>query len=101
MLDNDRLMMVGLIESGQRSSGSEPWSPSATRDSPAPTPQTPSWERHRSVFPPWSQFLQLNQNSHGVKINVAIVGAKRHVLTMANAKNSKWQGLLACWDLQI
>lgn len=50
---------------------------------------------------PQSQFLQLNQNSHGAKINVAIVEAKRHVLTMANAKNSKWQGLLACWDLQI
>lgn len=50
---------------------------------------------------PRSQFLQLNQNSQGAKINVAIVGAKRHILTMANAKNSKWQGLLACWDLQI
>lgn len=100
MSDNGRLMVLGLIELGQRSSGSEPWSLRVTHLPPA-APHTPSWERQRSVFPPQSQFLQLNQNSHGAKINVAIVGAKRHVLTMANAKNSKWQGLLACWDLQI
>lgn len=93
-------MVLGLIELGQRSSGSEPWSSPVTHLPPTAL-HTPSWERQRSVFPPQSQFLQLNQNSHGTKINVAIVGAKRHVLTMANAKNSKWQGLLACWDLQI
>ncbi|CAB1422716.1 unnamed protein product [Pleuronectes platessa] len=40
----------------------------------------------RAIMVP--EFLQLNQNSHGAKINVAIVGAKQHVLTMANAKNS-------------
>lgn len=75
MSDNDRLMVLGLIELGQRSSGSEPWSLRVTHLPPA-APHTPSWERQRSVFPPRSQFLQLNQNSHGAKINVAIVGAK-------------------------
>lgn len=85
--------MLGLIELGQGSGGSEPWSLRVTHLPPA-APHTPG-------VSPRSQFLQLNQNSHGAKINVAIVGAKRHVLTMANAKNSKWQGLLACRDLQI
>lgn len=101
MSNNGRLMVLGLIELGQRSNGSEPWSQWLTHLPPA-APVTPLGKPKIGVnHPPQSQFLQLNQNSHGTKINVAIVGAKRHVLTMANVKNSKWQGLLACWDLQI
>lgn len=89
-------MVLGLIELGQGSGGSEP--PEPVGDSPSPCSSThPPGKAKRSVSPPapppLQQFLQLNQNSHGTKINVAIVGgAKRHVLTMANAKNSKWQG---------
>lgn len=100
MSDNGRLMVLGLIELGQRSNGSEPWSLWLTHLPPAAS-ATPLGKPKIGVTPPQSQFLQLNQNSHGTKINVTIVGAKRHVLTMANVKNSKWQGLLACWALQI
>lgn len=95
--------MPGLIELAQRPSGSEPRSLRVTHLPPA-APHTHTLLGKAKIgvcVPPRSQFLQLNQNSHGAKINVAIVGAKLRVLTMANAKNSKWQGLLACWDLQI
>lgn len=99
MSANGWLMVLALIELGQGSSGSEPWSPPVTHLPPAAL-----LGKARITLPPppsQSQFLQLNQNSHGAKINVAIVGAQRHILTMANAKNSEWQGLLAWWDPQI
>lgn len=101
MSDNGSLMILGLIELGQRSSGSEPWSLRVIHL--PPHAHTLLGKAEIGVPPPplQSQFLQLNQNSHGAKINVAIVGAKQRILTMANAKNSKWQGLLACWDPQI
>lgn len=99
MSANGWLMVLALIELGQ----GVQWvrAPEPTSDS--PSPRSPPGKGKDGLCPPpaQSQFLQLNQNSHGAKINVAIVGAQRHILTMANAKNSKWQGLLAWWDPQI
>lgn len=88
--------MLGQIELGPRSSGSEPWSLWVTHLPPAASHTLLG--KAKSSASPQSQFLQLNQNSHGAKINVAIVGAKRHVLTMANAKNSNGR---ACWPAGI
>lgn len=71
-------MVAGLIELGRGSGGSQP--PGPAGDSPSPCSSTHPPGKAKKIGVPLSappllqQFLQLNQNSHGTKINVAIVG---------------------------
>ncbi len=91
--------MLGLIELGWRSSGSEPWSLRVTHLPPAaPHTHTPSWERQRSVFPPGPSFYS----------STKILMALKSMLPLLGPNGTSWPWPMqripsgrACWPVGI
>lgn len=99
MSDDGRLMALELIELGQKSSGSEPWSLWVTHLPPCSSTQT-SWEWQRSVIPP--------HPSPSFYSSTKILMALKSMLPLLGPNDKSWPWPMqripsgrACWPVGI